>query len=83
MKALHLAEILEARAIVPITNGELEQGGLLSTLIRSEGSLTDFRRLLDSQNARRNRTVECLDVRPGVELILSNELNCSQQSHIV
>ena len=41
-KALRLSQILEAKYVIPMANGNLEQSGLLSAIIRSSGSEGEF-----------------------------------------
>jgi hypothetical protein len=45
-KAARLAEVLGARYVVAMGNGELSQRGLLSRVIETEGSEEEFARLL-------------------------------------
>eukprot|EP01036_Dinobryon_divergens_P022769 gene22769-31060_t len=46
-KALRLSQILEAKFVIPMANGNLNQSGLLSAVIRSSGSEGDFSGLLE------------------------------------
>lgn len=64
-KALALAtRVLRARALLPMLNGDLEQGGLLSQLVRTEGSLAEFTRLAKTTAA----SLRVLSAVPGVEV---------------
>ena len=38
-KAIQLASLLQAKCIIPMANGELQQSGILASLVRSEGSM--------------------------------------------
>lgn len=66
-KALNLAKILKAKAILPMANGNLEQNGLLSSIIKSEGSEDDFINLLKSSKLN----IKYINVKPGEEIELS------------
>lgn len=62
-KALRLVEILKAKAVIPMANGELEQTGLLSSVIRSEGSESEFKSMA--------KNLKVFDVTPGVSVPLA------------
>lgn len=65
-KAVKLAQILKAKAIVPMANGELDQSGVLALLVRSEGSEQEFVSSLKAQS------LKVLKVIPGEPIYLSN-----------
>ncbi len=66
-KALRLAEILKAKAVIPMANGELEQSGPLAAIIRSEGSAEEFSGLVKAKAPR----LRFFSVTPGVPLSIS------------
>ena len=66
-KAVELARLLKARAIIPMANGDLVQSGLLSKLIQFRGSVQETREFLQ----RHKNDLEVLDVYPGQSILLS------------
>lgn len=62
-KALRLAQILKPKAIIPMANGELEQSGLLASIVKTAGTSEGFRSMaLNKFNV--------LSVKPGVPVLL-------------
>lgn len=47
--AVRLAKLLHAQFIVPMKNGDLDSKGLLSTLVKSEGTIESFKELLSKE----------------------------------
>eukprot|EP01041_Mallomonas_annulata_P001564 gene1564-3020_t len=45
-KALDLAKLLKAKTVIPMNNGELEQSGILSLLVRTRGTVESFKTLV-------------------------------------
>ena len=70
-KALRLAERLGAKYIVPMANGNLQQSGLLSTLIAKKGTNKEF---IDLVNLKSAGKIRVLDVVPGVEIQLATTI---------
>jgi len=58
-KAVDLAKALKAKCIIPMANGELEQEGLLASIIRAQGSAEEVAKLAKREN------IKLLDVQPG------------------
>mmetsp|Transcript_13804 Transcript_13804/g.20675 ORF Transcript_13804/g.20675 Transcript_13804/m.20675 type:complete len:318 (+) Transcript_13804:57-1010(+) len=51
-KALRLAQVLNAKFVVPMANGNLKQEGLLSVVISSSGSEAEFNGLLERSGSK-------------------------------
>ncbi|XP_054824945.1 uncharacterized protein LOC129322651 [Prosopis cineraria] len=62
--AVKLAKLLQAKFIVPMKNGDLDSKGLLSSLVRSEGSMESFKELLSKELPNS----KVLEPAPGVPL---------------
>ena len=62
-KALKLGQILKCKGILPMANGELEQTGLLSKIVQSEGSETEFRKIT-------GKDIKVYNVTPGIPITL-------------
>ncbi|KAF3785321.1 hypothetical protein EJ110_NYTH28295 [Nymphaea thermarum] len=62
--AVKLARLLGARFVVPMNNGDLEAKGILSTILRSEGTVDSFKKLL----SRELPGAQVLEPIPGVPL---------------
>eukprot|EP00607_Mallomonas_marina_P011007 CAMPEP_0182424014 /NCGR_PEP_ID=MMETSP1167-20130531/10141_1 /TAXON_ID=2988 /ORGANISM="Mallomonas Sp, Strain CCMP3275" /LENGTH=241 /DNA_ID=CAMNT_0024603483 /DNA_START=339 /DNA_END=1064 /DNA_ORIENTATION=- len=60
-KALQLGKILGTKVIVPMTNGELEQSGALASLVRSDGSVDEFKQLVKDSG----ENIRVVDAPPG------------------
>jgi L-ascorbate metabolism protein UlaG (beta-lactamase superfamily) len=65
-KALRLAEILKAKYVVPMMNGDLEQKGVLSGIIQSECSTEEFEQLVKSSRSK----IQVISKQPGTEIAL-------------
>jgi len=65
-KALQLAKTLKAKCVVPMNNGDLNQSGLLASLVRSKGTLTEFKRLI----AKSEYDISVENVVPGVPFFI-------------
>jgi L-ascorbate metabolism protein UlaG (beta-lactamase superfamily) len=48
--ALQLIDLLKARYLLPMANGELEQSGILSSIIAAKGNEDEFRRKIQRRN---------------------------------
>ncbi|KAK8916703.1 hypothetical protein KSP39_PZI023025 [Platanthera zijinensis] len=69
--AVHLAKLLQAKYIVPMKNGDLNSKGILSSIVRSKGTVESFKEFLTKElpDAR------VLEPRPGTSLeILTSSL---------
>lgn len=64
-KAVRLAQVLKAKAIVPMANGELDQSGVLALLVRSGGSESEF------MSSLKPPSLNVLNVKPGESIDLS------------
>ncbi|KAF5201629.1 Metallo-hydrolase/oxidoreductase superfamily protein [Thalictrum thalictroides] len=62
--AVQLSKLLQAKYIVPMRNGELESKGLLSSIIRAEGTMGSFKELLSKEIP----DAQVLEPTPGVPL---------------
>ena len=58
-KVLKLAQILKAKIIAPMANGDLDQAGILSKIITEGCSFPEF------QDMALKRGIKVLDTRPG------------------
>jgi hypothetical protein len=63
-KALRLASLLSAKFIVPMRNGGLKQTGVLSKIIRAEGSEEGFRVLVEASGQK----MKVLSAFPGQKI---------------
>ncbi|EPS62741.1 hypothetical protein M569_12046, partial [Genlisea aurea] len=63
--AVHLAKLLQAKFVVAMRNGELESRGLLSGLVRGEGTMESFKKILVEELGG---SVELVEPVPGVPL---------------
>jgi L-ascorbate metabolism protein UlaG (beta-lactamase superfamily) len=66
-KALDLAKALGAKCIIPMMNGELEQAGVLSRIIRKEGSVEEFQDVVSKSRAG----IKVISEPAGSEILLS------------
>ncbi|CAM8881419.1 unnamed protein product [Rhodiola kirilowii] len=62
--AVKLAKLLNAKFIVPMKNGDLDSKGLLSKLIRSEGTIESFKGIISKELPQ----VQVLEPTPGEPL---------------
>jgi L-ascorbate metabolism protein UlaG (beta-lactamase superfamily) len=62
-KALNLAKLLGAKTLIPLMNGDLEQDGLLSQIIQTEGSIDEFKLLVAREMSK---PLKILELVPGV-----------------
>ena len=67
-RALELVNLLGAKYVIPMMNGELEQAGLLSLLVRKEGSVEDFKRVV----AATRKQIQVVDAPPGEAVLVSS-----------
>jgi L-ascorbate metabolism protein UlaG (beta-lactamase superfamily) len=65
-KALDLATLLKAKYFIPMMNGGLKQEGVLSAIVKKEGSVADFVQM--AKSALPN--MQILDGAPGNEILL-------------
>lgn len=65
-KALDLATLLKAKYFIPMMNGGLKQEGVLSAIVKKEGSVADFVEM--AKSALPN--MQILDGAPGNEILL-------------
>lgn len=65
-KALELAQLLQATTIIPMANGNLRQEGLLTTIVRTEGTERDFAQLVQ----RSAPHIKVLTAAPGAEVAI-------------
>ena len=65
-KALDLATLLKAKYFIPMMNGGLKQEGVLSAIVKKEGSVEDFIQM--AKSALPN--MQILDGAPGNEILL-------------
>lgn len=66
-KAIRLAEILKAKAIIPMANGELEQSGILANIIRKGESAEA---IICRMSQDKKFKAKIFDVKPGVSITL-------------
>ncbi|KAL3830984.1 hypothetical protein ACJIZ3_019786 [Penstemon smallii] len=71
--AVSLAKLLHAKFIVPMRNGELDSKGLLSSLVKSEGTMESFKEML----AKEVPDAQVLEPTPGVPLEISTPVKFS------
>ena len=64
-KALDLAKTLKAKTVIPLANGELDQSGILASIIDSVGTVQDFKSMAGREN------IKVLDIEAGVSYKLS------------
>ncbi|XP_066328848.1 uncharacterized protein [Miscanthus floridulus] len=69
--AVDLAGMLRARYVVPMSNADLDAGGLLTTVLTEQGTTQSFQALLSEALPQ----VQVLDPTPGVPLHLDLELH--------
>jgi L-ascorbate metabolism protein UlaG (beta-lactamase superfamily) len=70
-KAKKLAQILKAKAIIPMANGELNQSGVLALLVRSGGTEKEFLSMMKrSSSSSSQSTIDVLKVIPGESIYL-------------
>lgn len=62
--AVKLAQLLNARFIVPMNNGDLESKGILSSILYSDGTMESFKALL----SKASLDVQVLEPSPGLPL---------------
>jgi L-ascorbate metabolism protein UlaG (beta-lactamase superfamily) len=66
-KVLKLAKLLKSKAIIPMANGELDQSGVLASLLQAKGSEDQFMRIVKEKSPN----VKVFQVEPGKQLVLS------------
>ena len=74
LKALRLASLLKAKYVVPMANGNLEQTGVLSRIIRAEGTESSFKSLVqkwNKANVGARRALSVVSAPPGEMIMLS------------
>ena len=67
-RALELVNLLGAKYVIPMMNGELDQAGLLSLLVRKSGSVEEFKRVA----AAARKEIQIVEASPGEEVLLSS-----------
>ena len=65
-RAIELANVLGAKCVIPMMNGELEQAGVLSKLVRKVGSVDEFMSIA----SRQSTPLKVLLAPPGEEIPL-------------
>ena len=60
-KAFRLAQLLNAKYIVPMTNGDLEQNGILASLVKSKGTMESFENIVKVSKSK----LKVVQARPG------------------
>lgn len=65
-KALKLADVLKAKYLIPMANGNLDTTGVLSAIVKTAGSESEFRGLARRLNSR----LKVLSAPPGQEVSL-------------
>lgn len=68
--AVDLARLLRARYVVPMSNGDVDAGGLLATVLTKQGTTQSFKALLSEALPQ----AQVLDPTPGVPLQLQLQL---------
>jgi len=76
--AVDLARLLRARYVVPMSNGDVDAGGLLAAVLSKQGTTQSFEALLSEALPQ----VQVLDPVPGVPLQLQLELDISGPGQI-
>ncbi|CAN6339278.1 unnamed protein product [Urochloa humidicola] len=69
--AVDLARLLRARYVVPMSNGDVDAGGLLAAVISKQGTTSSFQAMLSEALPQ----VQVLEPTPGVPLQLELEIN--------
>ena len=69
--AVDLARLLRARYVVPMSNGDVDAGGLLATVLTKQGTTQSFQALLSEALPQ----VQVLDPTPGVPLQVQLQLD--------
>ncbi|CAN6330112.1 unnamed protein product [Urochloa humidicola] len=69
--AVHLARLLRARYVVPMSNGDVDAGGLLGPLISKQGTTSSFQAMLSEALPE----VQVVVPTPGVPLQLQLDIN--------
>lgn len=69
-KAIELAKHLEARALIPLRNGEIVSSGLLSDLLESEDDFAAVRRKFENVQTAADRRLQFVDNQPGVPVVV-------------
>ncbi|CAN6335301.1 unnamed protein product [Urochloa humidicola] len=69
--AVHLARLLRARYVIPMSNGDVDAGGLLGPLISKQGTTSSFQAMLSEALPE----VQVVVPTPGVPLQLQLDIN--------
>mgnify|MGYP000567580515 CR=1 FL=1 len=70
-RTLEIADVLGAKVIVPLGNGALDTAGPLAKLVKAEGDVSDFEKLVEQRNVGRKDGIRVAIPTPGRKLTVS------------